>query len=306
MSRCASRIATLLVTGSVLLTGSAGFAAAEPVLPPALAGLLESGSAGLGSSAPVADAPRLASVDNFRDVAGTGTGYVAALGRHVTKGVFYRSNAIAPNDADRATLAGLGLTVAYDLRSPGEIAKKQDRLPDGTAYLNIPILSGNVNEAEIIASIHTPEDARERMREANRSFVTGEVERAGFGKLLTELANTDGPQVFHCTAGKDRTGWASYLLLSLAGVAPAAIMDDYLLTNEYAKDSIAATIAHIEQGQGSEMAAKIAPLIGVESSYLQAGIDQLTASYGTVENYLTTGLGLSAQIVAALQGKLVR
>ncbi|SEK87473.1 tyrosine-protein phosphatase [Rhodococcus maanshanensis] len=305
MSRRVTRVATLLVTSSVLFMGSAGLAAAEPVLPPALAGLLESGSAGLGSSAPVADAPRLASVDNFRDVAGIGTGYAAAHDRHVAKGVFFRSNAIAPHDADRATLAGLGLTVAYDLRSAGEIAKKQDRLPDGVAYMNIPILSGNVNEAEIVANIHTPEDARELMRTGNRAFVTGEVERAGFGKLLTELANTDGPQVFHCTAGKDRTGWASYLLLSIAGVAQGTIMDDYLLTNEYAKDSIAATLAHIEQGQGPEMAAKIAPLIGVEQSYLQAGIDQLVTSYGTVENYLTSGLGLSADTVTTLRHKLI-
>ncbi|GAA4477753.1 tyrosine-protein phosphatase [Rhodococcus olei] len=304
MSRCGSRIPALLIAGAVLFTGSAGLAAAEPVPVPVLAGLLESGSAGLGSSAPVADAPRLASVDNFRDVAGTGAGYARAHGGHVAKGVFYRSNAIAPNDADLATLAGLGLTVAYDLRSAAEIAKKQDRLPDGVAYVNIPILSGNVNEAEIVASIHTPEDAREMMRTANRTFVTGEVERAGFGKLLTELANTDGRQVFHCTAGKDRTGWTSYLLLSIAGVAPEAIMDDYLLTNEYAAESISATLAHIEQGQGPEMAAKIAPLLGVERSYLQAGIDQLTATYGTVANYLTAGLGLSAQTVAVLERKL--
>lgn len=302
MTRVHTIPAVLLLTAATLVTGS-GLAQAQPPLPPAVATLLDTASAGAGSTTPVADAPRLSSVDNFRDVAGTGAGYATSGWGHVAKGVFYRSNAIAPNDADLATLTGLGLAAAYDLRGPDEIAQKADRLPDGTAYVNIPILSGNVND--LVASIHAPDDARAAMQNLNRSFVTGTVERAKFAELLTALATTNGPQVFHCTAGKDRTGWTSYLLLSIAGVAPQTIMDDYLLTNEYSAQSIAATLAYLQQTQGDVVAANFAPLLGVEASYLQAGIDQLATSYGTVDAYLTDGLGLSTETVAALRAKLL-
>jgi len=305
MSRHHSRICgMLLLAGGVLLAelGGAGLAKAEPTAPPASAPLFQPGPGGNGKTTPGADAPRLASVDNFRDVAGTGAGYPAAHGRTVNRGVFYRSNAIVPNDADLATLAGLSLTTAYDLRGPDEITQKQDKLPAGVNYVNIPVIAGNIDE--FIANIHTPEDARAAMQDGNRKNVTGATERAGYATLLTGLTNTGGAQVFHCSAGKDRTGWVTYLLLSIAGVAPTTIMDDYLLTNEYTKDSMIKTLAYIKQSQGEAAAAKWEPLLGVDKSYLQAGIDQLAADYGTVDKYLADGLGLSPDTINKLRVKL--
>ncbi|MFD1813863.1 tyrosine-protein phosphatase [Rhodococcus gannanensis] len=303
MSRVHRIPAALLLTGATLLAGS-GLATAAPALPPAVASLLDTASSAAGSTTVAPDAPRLASVDNFRDVAGTGTGYATPTG-NVNKGVFFRSNALSPSDADLATLGNLGISTVYDLRSDEEIAAKADRLPEGATWVHMPIMSGNTSTGSVMDSIHTPDDAREMLRQANRSFVTGDFERGSFARLLTSFAETEGAQVFHCTAGKDRTGWTSYLLLSIAGVDQQTIMDDYLLTNEYSKDSIAKTVAYIQGTQGEAAAAIYAPLMGVEASYLQAGIDQLTADYGTVGNYLTTGLGLSAATVAAVKAKLV-
>ncbi|MFD4183432.1 tyrosine-protein phosphatase [Rhodococcus sp. NPDC058514] len=309
MSRHGSRITgALLATSAVLLTGfgGAGLAQAQPVLPPALAGLLESGSAGLGSvgagqTAP--DAPRLASIDNFRDVAGTGAGYAGAHGKNVNKGVFYRANAIVPNEADMATLASLKLSTVYDLRTDDEVSKKQDVLPAGVAYKRIPILSGNINE--MLGKITAPDDARKMMQEMNRAFVVGDVERSKFAELLTAMANTDGGQVFHCTAGKDRTGWTSAVLLSIAGVSSQTIMDDYLLTNEYVKDSIAKSIEGLKQAFGDAYV-NFLPLVTVEQSFLQAGLDQVTTSYGSMDKYLTEGLGLSPDTIGKLKTKLLR
>ncbi|MEU1207521.1 tyrosine-protein phosphatase [Nocardia sp. NPDC005825] len=252
----------------------------------------------------VADAPRLASVDNFRDVAGTGAGYDAQGSHHVNKGVFYRSNALTPNDADLATLTGLHLGTAFDLRTSGEIAAKPDRLPSGTSYVNISILSGDLSGS--MGNLTSPEAAREAMRSLNRQFVTGAYERARFADLLTQLADQQGPAVFHCTAGKDRTGWTSYLLLSLAGVDQQTIMNDYLLTNEYSAKSIAATLAQITAAKGAGAAAVYQPLLGVEASFLQAGIDQLTADYGSVDKYLKDGLGLKGQTIEQLKHKLIQ
>ncbi|MGG7101821.1 tyrosine-protein phosphatase [Rhodococcus sp. 24CO] len=292
-------VAVLAITSSLLISGAALAQAA----PPSPVGSLDFGSLDFGSSQEVADAPRLVGIDNFRDVAGTGSGYSGSFGQHVNKGVFYRANAITPKGADMAALESLGLTKVYDLRTAAEIADKPDVLPAGVAYENIPVLAGDIYQMAF--QIKSPEEARSLMQDANRSFVTGAAERAGFTQLLTALAETDGPQVFHCTAGKDRTGWASMLLLSIAGVDRATIMSDYLLTNEYSTESIKATLAYISSVAGPAVATNMEPLLGVEAGYIEAGLDQVESSYGTIDRYLTEGLGLSLSTIGALKAKLL-
>lgn len=305
MSRVHRIPAALILAGATVL-GATGIAQAQPAIPPALAGLLDSGSAALGSSAeaPAPDAPRLASVPNFRDVAGTGAGYAGDRGAHLNKGVFYRSDALVPNDADLATLEGLKLSEVIDLRTDQEVADKADRLPAGVTYTRVPILSGNIND--MVAKIKSPEDARNMMRQMNVAFATGDAERAAFKTELTDLANASGPSVFHCTAGKDRTGWTAMLLQSIAGVDDATIMQDYLLTNEYNKDWAAKTRAYIASTQGEQVALLFEPLLGVESSYLQSGLDAVKTNYGSIDKYLTDGVGLSADTIAKLKAKLLR
>ncbi|WP_336882474.1 tyrosine-protein phosphatase [Rhodococcus globerulus] len=304
MSHRSRAAGVLVVAGAALLTsiGSVAVAQAAPTFPPSVAALFDSGSAAFGSSALAADAPRLASIDNFRDVAGTGPGYTGLAGLHVNKGVFYRANAMVPNDADMVTLTGLKLSTVFDLRSDDEVGKKPDVLPDGVTYTHLPIGAGDYTT--VLSQIKSVDDSRAFMQEMNRQFVTGENARTQFGAMLTDMATATGPAVFHCTGGKDRTGWASYLLLSIAGVDPHTIMNDYLLTNEYTKDSIAKSLATLQSYFG-DAAANMAPLVSVESSFLQAGIDQLTADYGTIDRYLTDGLGLSHQTILALKAKLL-
>ncbi|WP_430332357.1 tyrosine-protein phosphatase [Rhodococcus sp. ACT016] len=298
LRRSARTALTLAVSGSFLFAGTAA-ATAEGSLD---LGSLGSLGSGFGSSAPIAvETPRLASVDNFRDVAGPG--YTNTLGMRLNTGVFYRANAITPTDADLATLGSLGLSAIYDLRTDEEVAQKPDHLPQGPEYVRIPILSGDL--AAGVAKLKTPDDARNFMQDMNRTFVTDPAARAGFAKLLTDLANTSGPQVYHCTAGKDRTGWTSALLLSLAGVSRQTVMDDYLLTNEYTAASMERTYQGIAATQGQAVADVYRPLLGVDASYLQAGLDELKSQYGTVENYLRSGLGLSQGTIGKLTLKLL-
>ncbi|MCD7050194.1 tyrosine-protein phosphatase [Rhodococcus sp. BH2-1] len=294
--RRTTRAATAIaVSGSFLFAGTAAAEAAGSVDLPSF------GSLGtFGSSAPTTvEAPRLATVDNFRDVAGAG--YETPFG-HMRTGVFYRANAITPDDADLATLDGLKLSAVYDLRTNEEVAQKADRLPDGPEYVRIPILSGDL--AAGVAQLRTPDDARRFMQDMNRSFVTDPAARAGFAQLLTDLANTPGPQAYHCTAGKDRTGWTSALLQSIAGVSGADIMSDYLLTNEYTAASMERTYEGIKASRGQAVADIYRPLLGVDAGYLQAGLDELAAKYGSVQNYLLDGLDLSPVTIAKLRIKL--
>jgi protein-tyrosine phosphatase len=250
-----------------------------------------------------APAPRLASADNFRDLAGPGEGYETSDGKHVRSGVIYRSNALTLTPADVTTLEGLGITAVYDLRTASEIAAKPDVAIAGATNTNIDIVGDQVTAAA--ASLSTPEAAVGFLEDMNRQFVNNPAQRAGFATLLTRIANTEGSQLIHCTAGKDRTGWSSALLLSIAGVSRDDITANYLLTNEYSKDSITHTVAAIAQQKGQPAADAYGRLLGVQQSYLDAGFAEITAEYGSVDGYLTKGLGLSPETITAIRTKLV-
>lgn len=289
-------VAGLALVGGLAFMGSGAAAVAEPLVG-------GTGSSGFGSSeSPAIPAtPVLASVDNFRDVAGLDAGYQGNGGLHLNRGKIYRSNALTPNDADLATLETLGITRVYDLRTEPEIAGKEDRLPAGATRTWLPTLSGDLGAT---SALKTPADSVEFMKSMNRKFVTDATVRKSFTDLFTDIANSSGAQVIHCTAGKDRTGWAAAVLQSFAGVSRETVMSDYLLTNQYSAASIDRQLAGVAAARGPEAAALYSPLLHVDASYLQAGLDQLQSDYGSVANYLISGLGLSPQTIAALTAKL--
>ncbi|WP_160286775.1 tyrosine-protein phosphatase [Pseudomonas knackmussii] len=248
------------------------------------------------------DTPRLTGIDNFRDVAGTTTAYTTRNAGTMRSGVFYRSNALTPSAADLATLNTLGIKEVFDLRTASEIASTPDTLPSGASYQNIDIIGSATSGADITnISVTSAAQAIEMMEQTNRSFVSDAGMRSQFATLFNELASADGAALFHCTAGKDRTGWTAAVLLSIAGVDSATIMSDYLATNEYTAARVAATLAQMPPS----MAAIYAPLLGVQASYLQAGLDQVVAEYGSMDNYLKEGLGLSQETLYVLRGKMV-
>ncbi|WP_053120822.1 tyrosine-protein phosphatase [Pseudomonas sp. P1.31] len=248
------------------------------------------------------DTPRLKSIDNFRDVAGITTGYSTAHDGTMRAGVFYRSNAITPSAADLATLNSLGIKAVYDLRTPSEIAGTPDTMLNGANYQNIDIIGATTSGSNITnISFNSAADAVAMMEQTNRAFVNDAGMRSQFGTLFNALASVDAAQLFHCTAGKDRTGWTAAVLQSIAGVDNATIMANYLATNDYTSARVAATL----KAMPPSMAAVYGPLLGVQASYLQAGLDEVTAQYGTMDNYLKQGLGLSQETIYVLRGKLV-
>lgn len=248
------------------------------------------------------DTPRLKGIDNFRDVAGTTSAYTTANDGVMRAGQFYRSNALTPTASDLAILNGLGIGNVYDLRTPSEIASTPDTLPSGAEYQNIDIIGSTTSGANVTnISFTSAAQAVAMMEETNRAFVSDAGMRGQFSVLFNELAAADGAALFHCTAGKDRTGWTAAVLLSIAGVDSATIMSDYLATNDYTAARVAATLAAMP----SSMAAIYAPLLGVQASYLQAGLDEVTAQYGSMDNYLKQGLGLSQETIYVLRGKMV-
>ncbi|MDD2091164.1 tyrosine-protein phosphatase [Pseudomonas guariconensis] len=258
---------------------------------------------GAAHAAEPLNTPRLVGMDNFRDIAGTTTAYSTAHNGTLRAGVFYRTNAVTPTSADMATLTSLNIGKVFDLRTPNEIAATPDRLPPGVRYQNIDIIGATTSGVDITnITFHNADEAIAMMKETNRAFVYDAGMRSQYTVLFNELAGAEGATLFHCTAGKDRTGWTAAVLQSIAGVDDATLMANYLATNDYTADRIAATLAALPPN----LAAIYGPMIGVDASYLQAGLDEVKARYGTMDNYLKQGLGLSQETIYVLRGKMVR
>ena len=107
------------------------------------------------------------------------------------------------------------------------------------------------------------------------------------------------PALFHCTTGKDRTGWAAAALLTLLGVPKDVVMEDYLRSNDYILPAYKKTIdAFVDAGGDSTIPLAI---MGVKKEYLNAAFDEMQTKYGTIEIYFSEGLGLDASKQKALR-----
>ncbi|MEU2229925.1 tyrosine-protein phosphatase [Streptomyces vietnamensis] len=251
---------------------------------------------------------------NVRDLGG----YVTYDGARVRHGLAYRSDHLAKlTDADLTTLAGLGLGTVVDLRIPLEVGYDgADRLPAGPVPVARPITDHGLF-GQLMAAIGSRDPVRQEemlgdgraaafMREVYRTFVTDPANRAAFAATLRDLADPRrGPLLFHCTSGKDRTGWTSWLLLTLLGVPEASARADYLASNTFRAAYDARVREGLKQGGLMQNPELIVPLQEVRTEYLDTALDQVRASYGSLFRYVSVGLGLELRELAALRERLV-
>lgn len=242
---------------------------------------------------------RLASVDNFRDVAGPG--YATRDGGRVRTGVFFRSNDLRLAEEDHTSLADLGLRAILDLRSEVEIALHPDPELPGAEALHFDAIGIPM---ERVAGLETREGAAALMDEVYVAFVANPKCREAFAGVLRQLA-LGGPQLFHCSAGKDRTGWVAALLLHIAGVDDPTIESDYLLTNALTASSRARTEAEITRHLGEEMLSVYEPVFVADVAYLRAALTAVEEQYGDRASYLRDGLGLDDSVITALRELLL-
>jgi protein-tyrosine phosphatase len=267
--------------------------------------------------------PILSSAPNFRDLAGIsrsngGTGFADTTSNNgvMRTGVFYRTNALSSlTNADWTTLSSMHIDRDIDLRTPYEIygysgpqppddvAPAQDRVLAGATWTNVNIYGTWMPVPNPYTA--APAQAATFMQEGYKDFVRDPNQRNGFRTVLLTLASDPGPDLWHCSGGKDRTGWTSAILQSIAGVSPDTIMKDYLATNSYISASLSLDKAYLLSRYPGANPATIDALLGVQSSYLQAGLDQVVASYGSMYAYLTRGLGLTQADIYVLRAKMV-
>jgi protein-tyrosine phosphatase len=243
---------------------------------------------------------RLSSADNFRDVAGTGLGHPTVDGGRVRRGVFFRANELRLSDEDTSSLVALGITSVADLRTTHEIDIHPDVDVPGATWHHFDVLGIPMEE---MAALPDRAAAVAMMERVYRGFVELPETRTALGDLFRQLA-TDGVHLFHCSAGKDRTGWTAALLLHIAGVPDEVILDDYLATNDYSEASRETTRALIVESLGPDKAEVYEPVLAADAHYLQTAYDAVAASYGNIERYLTEGLGLDRDALDGLRSRL--
>ena len=134
---------------------------------------------------------------------------------------------------------------------------------------------------------------------STRSRSASEAARTAYAQMYERIADPANlATVFHCSAGKDRTGWAAASFLSLLGVPQDVVFEDYLLSNDYLAESTAHTL---EQVGGLIDPALLEPVLGVDAEYLQASFDTVDSEYGSIDGYFTEGLGLDQATIDQLE-----
>ncbi|MCK7627109.1 tyrosine-protein phosphatase [Streptomyces sp. RS10V-4] len=251
---------------------------------------------------------------NCRDLGG----YRTDRGRTLRYGRLFRSDSLAKLTPDDLTaLHGLGLHTVIDMRVPSEVSfDGADRLPAGLAVTSVAVDDTGLFAA-MQAAIATKDPAEQQrrlgggraetlMRDVYPTFVTSAANRAAFGAMLTRVADRGHlPLLFHCTSGKDRTGWLGYLLLRLLGVPHPTAERDYLLSNALRRDADAAVRAQLKQAGLMQDPDLLIPLQEVRTGYLGAGLDRLRRDYGGIPRYLTAGLGLDTATLARIRARLL-
>lgn len=227
---------------------------------------------------------------NFRDAGG----YATTAGDPMRWGHVFRSGHLAdldPDDCQR--FAELNIALVCDLRRQDEQRAEPSSLPANVDVISADITPGS--QASVIYSdarkLAGPGAMFEFMCEINREFVASQSDsyRAVFDYLLESGADR---VLFHCSAGKDRTGFAVAILHLALGVSSEDIEADYLLSRHYYKpeDQLDRVRAKYPVDHLSD--AELMPMMITELDYLNSALRAMEDLHGSADRYLESGLGL--------------
>jgi protein-tyrosine phosphatase len=248
-------------------------------------------------------------ITNFRDLGG----YLTDGGQTVKWGVLYRSATLAESTrGDLDNLARLRLSALIDFRSSAEKEEEPNRLPDppGFRVIEIPTLDEG-NKAlvgEVMQRIDSGNfdgfDPEQAMITANRQFASEFTPQ--FREFTHAVLEADGqPVVWHCSAGKDRTGFAAAILLRILGVPENTIMADYMASKEQALEARRGQLLLLRIFKGEEVADKLSVMMGVEKAWLAAAFEEIDDTWGSFDAYIRDGLQLDDDDIARLRQTLL-
>ncbi|MFC9895436.1 tyrosine-protein phosphatase [Nocardia sp. NPDC127579] len=249
---------------------------------------------------------------NVRDIGG----YRTYDGATVKSKKVLRADSLEKLTAsDIQVLGGYNLKQAIDLRTQAEIQfSGPDKLPSG-----VPLVARPIDDTGLFTTLLQVIQLRDPVKQEQmlgggkaeqimagvyKSFLS-DASRAAFGQTVRDLADTDRPTLYHCTAGKDRTGWLTYLTLRAVGVPEGTARRDYLLSNQYRAAADAALREQVKQAGLMENPDLLIPLQEVRDAYLDAAVREMESKYGDFGKFLTQGLGLDPGTILKLRRNLV-
>lgn len=250
---------------------------------------------------------------NARDLGGLPT----MDGRTIRPGLLLRSGELAGiTEPDAQALTEYPLRTVVDFRTDLEREQKPDRVLPGVQYVHCPIVqqaaAGLTREehADPYAAVVAHAKAmagRERafMCELYCSLVTQAFSIAHYRQFFALLlAQTDGALLYHCTAGKDRVGVGTMLLLTALGVDWPVIVENYLITNERMAASTDCLLTAVVDYDLSEAEREVIRTFDrADAAFLTAARDAVAERYGSVDAFLTQALGVGAAERAALRAR---
>lgn len=245
---------------------------------------------------------------NFRDMGG----YKTKDDRRVKWNVFYRSDELAGlTKEDMEYMKALGIKTILDYRSKAEVNAKPDPVIEGIENINISGLKalddtdGNLDMISLIKESGNLKALGKPGELLKKGYEQMVFENQAFKKLMEYAEYPDKmPIIQHCTAGKDRTGIGSALILLALGVPEETVMEDYLLTNVYRCNTNEALMKSLGSWvKDEEIKKTIRALMEVRKGYMESALNAMKERYGSIEEYFDKEYGLNEEKRAELQKK---
>jgi protein-tyrosine phosphatase len=244
-------------------------------------------------------------------------------GRRVRAGQLYRSGHLGSladegstdlSDEVAAAFARTGIATVFDLRTVAEVTRSPDQVPPGVQVVHLDVLAdARESIAAHLQEIFADPASAARVFEDGvvdrhyertyRNLVQLDSARSAYHELFTTMAKLDHPMLFHCTAGKDRTGWAAASLLRLLGVDEETVIEEYLRSNAPVLEGFAPYLQQFADMGGDP--AVLEPAFLVQPSYLHAAFDAVREDHGDIEGYFERALGVDAEARQRLRERLL-
>jgi protein-tyrosine phosphatase len=221
-------------------------------------------------------------------------------GRILKEGKFYRSAHLHKlKKRSIKTLENLGIKEIIDLRNSKEISQRPDVIPQNVDHKNYSAFEDEGDQLDqakklVLKGKVKGTDADQRMLDFYKTYATENPEI--IKKIIHEILDSEDPVLYHCTAGKDRTGIITALILTILKFDSATIENDYLLSNNYRKQLVQKRLhlAHNLHFIYPKMDLNvIEKLSWVEKDYLKAAFLEINKKYGSIDIYIHQNLGIS-------------
>ena len=213
---------------------------------------------------------------NFRDLGGIRL----KDNRQVKWGKLFRADELTNlTNEDVEYLGSIPITSVIDFRAESEIKRAPDKLPLSARFSYPMAITPGAMRTDGVQAGRGKASFSHQMRHMNRLYVSDPACVRAYRIMFTIIQNNlSSPLVFHCSAGKDRTGMAAALILFALGASEETVIEDYMISKSNIADKYTALVEKYPRAE---------PIFTVKRSYIMAGIDQMKKDHGSVMNFLT-------------------